>query len=259
MANVTEDGNFTSAQNQTSTPIWHTGVFAFLSALNIFLSITASLGNALILVALYKETSMYPPTKLFFRCLAITEFSVGLISQPLFSVYLTSSITTGMNSNIEQYISAVNGLSSFTLCEVSVFTSTAISVDRFLALLKGLRYKHVVTLRRVRAVINCFWFIECIDVLLEHKDCHNCRRYPYDIFLATSVVFFTKIYLKLQHHQLQVQVPEGRYARYKKSVSSVLWVQIVLVSCYVPFIVAVMMEIYGRMFGNKLHIVFRLI
>ena len=44
------------------------------------------------------------------------------------------------------------------LCCVSVSTSAAISVDRLLALLLGLRYRHVVTLRRVRVVIIFTWF-----------------------------------------------------------------------------------------------------
>jgi hypothetical protein len=65
MANITGDGNFTSKLNQVlSAP--PAGTLEFLSALNISLSITASLGNALILIALHKVTSIYPPTKLFF-------------------------------------------------------------------------------------------------------------------------------------------------------------------------------------------------
>ena len=55
----------------------------FLSSLNIFLSITAILGNALILVALRNVSSVHPPTKLSLRCLAVTDLCGGLISQPL--------------------------------------------------------------------------------------------------------------------------------------------------------------------------------
>ena len=40
------------------------GELIFLWALNIFLSIAAFLGNTLILVALHKETSLHPPSKL---------------------------------------------------------------------------------------------------------------------------------------------------------------------------------------------------
>ena len=64
----------------------------FLASFNIFLSITASLGNVLILIALHKESSLHPPSKLMFRCLAITDLSVGLISQPIFAAWLLSQI-----------------------------------------------------------------------------------------------------------------------------------------------------------------------
>ena len=59
------------------------GLYIFRIALNIFLSITATLGDALILVALGKISSIYPPTKLLFRCLAVTDLCVGLLCQPL--------------------------------------------------------------------------------------------------------------------------------------------------------------------------------
>ena len=80
MANFTLQGaNFTSEMNETDTPTWLTGVLTvFLSALNIFLSITVSLGNPLILIALSKMTSLHPPTKLLFRCLAVTDLFAGL-------------------------------------------------------------------------------------------------------------------------------------------------------------------------------------
>ncbi|PFX20440.1 Polypeptide N-acetylgalactosaminyltransferase 2 [Stylophora pistillata] len=52
------------------------------------LSITALLGNSLILVALYKESSLHPPSKLLYHCrLATTELLVGLVSQPLIATY----------------------------------------------------------------------------------------------------------------------------------------------------------------------------
>ena len=151
MANITGDGNFTSELTLIGIITLSAGVNAFFAALNIFLAITTSLGNTLILVALHKATSIYPPTKLFFRCLAVTDLGVGLIVQPFYATFLLSRITV-MSKNV------VNAL-SWTLCAVSLFTSTGISVDRLLAMVLGLRYRHVVTLRRVRVLIICFWLI----------------------------------------------------------------------------------------------------
>jgi len=63
------------------------GQLTFGSVLNSFLSVTAFLGNALILIALHKESSLHPPSKLLLRSLAATDLCVGLISEPLGVAY----------------------------------------------------------------------------------------------------------------------------------------------------------------------------
>ena len=156
MPNITGgEGNFIF-KVQDTPPV---GMIAFFVALNILFSITATLGNVLILIALHKVTSIYPPTKLLFRCLAVTDLCVGLISQPLNVVVLVNVGITNSDENIFYYAALLYTFSTTTLCGVSLMTSTAISVDRLLALLLGLRYRHVVKLRRVRAFIICFWLL----------------------------------------------------------------------------------------------------
>ena len=82
MANGIGDGNFTSKVYYIlSAP--PAVVIELFSALNIFLSIIASLGNVLILIALHKVSSIYSPTKLFFRCLSVIDLFVGLTLQLL--------------------------------------------------------------------------------------------------------------------------------------------------------------------------------
>ena len=60
---------------------------------------------------------------------------------------------------VSKYVNDALIATSLILCGVSILTSTAISVDRLLALFLGLRYRHVVTLSRVRIAIVCFWLI----------------------------------------------------------------------------------------------------
>ena len=55
------------------------GHLTFVSVLNSFLSITPFLGNALILLALSKESSLHPPSKSLLRSLAVTDLCTGLI------------------------------------------------------------------------------------------------------------------------------------------------------------------------------------
>ena len=248
MPNITGDGNFTVLHQLFSAP---PAVLSF-SALNIFLSITASLGNALILIALHKVTSIRPPTKLFFRCLAVTDLCVGLIVQPFYATFLLSGIRE-VSRNV------VNVL-SWIFCGVSLMTSAAISVDRLLALFLGLRYRHVVTLRRVRVVIICVWLIGA--------SLRSIRWWGWDISLMlvsivlslsllTSIFCYTRIHVKLRHqqvqgqnHVLQEQANGGgiplNTARFKKTVSSVLWVQLALVACYAPFGILIVLNLIGR-------------
>ena len=132
----------------------------FLSALNTFLSITAFLENILILVALHKDTSLHPPSKLLFSNLAITDLFVGITAEPLYVVYCMSEVRERWDVC---FYAQVSGLSaSYILCAVSLSTMTAISVDRLLALSLGLRYRQVVTFKRTRITITGFWICSIV-------------------------------------------------------------------------------------------------
>ena len=234
----------TTDEHTNSTSL--VGMSAAFAALNTFFSITAILGNILILIALNKVTSICPPTKLLFRCLAVTDLCVGLTTQPLFTVTLLA----GFNFNF--YVGLIRVISIQVLCGVSLLTSTAISVDRLLALSLGLRYRYVVTLRRVRALIISFWFliaasVGCLFILEIYFFVYAVVML---ISLLISAISYAKIYFRLRHqllhvqghvHQRQQLPPNGvvptalNVARYKKTVSAITWVQLGLIACYSPF------------------------
>ena len=259
MASVAENENYTSKLYQvlSASPA---GMAGFVSALNIFLSLTASLGNVLILIALHKVSSIHPPTKLFFRCLAVTDLCVGLFVQPLFATGITSGIKE-IKANVFQIAHTVTRFLSMILCGVSILTSTAISVDRLLALLLGLRYRHVVTLRRANVVIICFWLISVSVGLMgvwERDIALKTGSFFITISLVISIYCYSRIHLRLRHQQAQIQnhFPQGQQngggiplniARYRKSVSNIMWVQLALVACYVPFgTVPAVFDVNGR-------------
>ena len=252
MVNCTGHGNFTSTLRYFVCTLQE-GPTVFYAALNIFLSISASLGNSLILITLHKVATIHPPTKLLFQNLAVTDLCVGFISQPLYVTYLLIAVTKINYHHVLFYVDSVQHASSFILCGASFLTSTAISVDRLLALLFGLRYRHVVTLRRVRVVIVCFWITGVAGVFLLFCSSRKISFLVANVFAVLcvfiSVVSYAKIFLTLRKHQAQIrdghrgQANRGgiplNIARYKKSVSSIAWVQLALVVCYLPFIVSV--------------------
>ena len=226
------------------------GEVIFLSVLNIFLSVTTFLGNTLILAALPKETSLYPPSKLLFRNLAITDLCVGIIAEPLLVAYLMSLLKQRWDICYElDYAGLAIGA---ILCSVSLFTLTAISVDRLLALWLGLRYRRVATYIAYISVI-VMWGLSVVAGAAIYSLDTVILDWSMFITISLCVVIsslcYTKIFVVLRRRKIRledsafqgptevIKVPLN-LARYRKAVYSALWVQVTLVVCYLPFGIA---------------------
>ena len=250
MANSTAGGKQTETlEQQLCSASLTDGIheqLIYLSAFNIFLSITAFLGNFLILVALRKETSLHPPSKLLYRCLATTDLCVGLISEPVYVIRLMS--VAYEKWNVCRYALLGVFITSYMLCSMTLLAVTAISVDRLLALLLGLRYRQVVTLKRTHWIVATFWivsFVAAISYLGNHQITIWYGRIVISFCLLISIVSYLTIFLTLRDRQFQVQrdikqrqpsqaIPLNK-ARYRKAVFTALWVQLTLVACYLPY------------------------
>ena len=207
--NVGENGQQKAVGDTTCslylTSLLH-GHLTFFSVLNSFLSVTAFLGNAVILIALHKESSLHPPSKLLLRSLATTDLCVGLIAEPLFVVSCMS--IANEHWSILPYSSKAQLITSFILCGVSLLTLTAISVDRLLALQLGLRYRQVVTLKRTYAIVIAIWVVSTVCSAIQFWNHLITLRYGFivtSLCLVISSFSYTKIFLTLRHHQNQVQ------------------------------------------------------
>jgi len=224
------------------------GQLTFILVLNSFLSITAFFGNALILIALRKESSLHPPSKFLLRTLATTDLCVGLISQPLYAALLSTVVNE--QSNVCHIVAFAVSITSTNLCAVSLLTLAAISVDRLLALLLGLRYRQVVTLRRAYGTVIAFWAVSTFSSTIRFFLNSNIRKWYRasltSLCITTSTYSYTRIFMNLHHrqNQLQDQVQQPNQTnqlnigRYRKAVSTALWLQFTLVACYLPFVIS---------------------
>ena len=213
--------------------------FVFIFSFNVFLGFIATLGNTLILIALHKVSSIYPPTKFLLRCLAMSDFCVGVIAQPLFAAFLMG-IASGDWRILKLTLSFLN----FFFCGFSLTTAAAISVDRVLALLLGFRYRHTVTLGRVHCLVVCLLLVviamSFMYSLSSRGIANSAGFFVVITSLFLSVFSHAKIFLKLRQHQAQVrrqdigheqarQANGGRIPmnieRYKKIVCTIAWVQ----------------------------------
>ena len=234
--NISGDGHLDSTSRLNSH-------LTFLSVLNTFTSVSAFLGNVLILTALHKESSLHPPSKLLLRSLAVTDLCVGLISQPLFVTYCMSIVNE--HWNMLRYVSAAVFTTAGIFCGVSVLTLTAISVDRLLALLLGLRYRQVVTLKRTYAIVIAIWVVCTVSSALQFWIRFITLWYSVivkSLCVVVSSFSYTKIFFTLRHQQNQVQghaqqpnqTNQLNIVRYKKAVSTAIWLQLMLIVCYLP-------------------------
>ena len=237
--------------------------FIILSVLNIFLAITATLGNTLIFLALGRGSCLHAPSKLLIRSLAFIDLCVGLISQPLAAVHAVSILTKHVQ--IFQFTVVSSYVTSAILSGVSLFVLTFISIDRLLALSLGVRYKQTVTIKRVRVFVIVIWIVNIAFAIFRLL---GNRFVFYIVCLAVilfCVVVSTFCYVKIcrtlraQRKKVWATVSEGRQPnessqlhveRYKKTVSSALWVHFTLLACFLPFsIVSALKAITGDTFA----------
>ena len=162
-----------------------------------------------------------------------------------------------------QFSFYATGVTGYALCTVSMLTLTTISVDRLLAMLLGLRYKEIVTLRRTYIILAIVW-VTCLVTglffLLNYSITFWCGLIGIPFCLLISIAAYTKIFRALRHHQAQIQDHAQQQpshpnamnmARYRKAVYSALWVQLALVVCYVPqFTVGIMISLSKKRFSN---------
>jgi len=246
-----QDGNRSSQDSQDpfcSAALRQTSVLWFLAASNIWLAITSTLGNTVILAALSKESCLHPPSKILLRSLALTDFFSGILVEPLFIAFLIT--VEYENFGICNSIFRIGFFTGLLLFFVSLFTLTAISVDRLLALLLGIRYRQVVTSKRVLRVVISFWILTiglCSAGILKDRIVTYYSSIAVPSCLVTSVCCYIKIYHKLLRHQTQIYVNQGQpithaqlnIARYRKTVSSALWVQFSVLACYLPLCIVI--------------------
>ena len=222
-----------------------------ISGINVTLSITATLGNALILVALHKDSSLNPSSKLFFRCLAVSDLCVGLVVQSLAVLSLLTAFYHRWN--FCRVVELLWYSFSIVLADFSLVTLSAISADRLLALSLGIRYRQVVTMKRARLFLALFLLFSIGNCFAQYVNYFAFIVYcasMWILLLITPLYCYARIFFILRNHIQAQVIPRGQpnglsplnLSRYKKTVSSALWVFAVLIICYLPFGLVLILE-----------------
>ena len=211
-----------------------------LMVLNILISITATTGNMLVLLTIWRSPHLHSPSNTLLFGLALSDLCVGLVSEPLnvgFQAVLFK------NSSKITYCTLGNArtLTSVFLTAVTLLTVTAMSVDRYLAIYLHLRYEQLVTEKRARNVILCLWLISSVPLVIVFL--YAMASYlVMTLLMAVCLVIISfawiKIYQVVRHHQVQIQdqiavaTQSFNMARYMNSAISTFLVLLIVLLCY---------------------------
>ena len=219
------------------------------SVLNNFLSCTAIMLNVITMHAIRKTSSLPKTLKALLLSLAVSDFGVGVLSQPLYASllvkWLQKSIPSCGNYKLFLVIMLLFSLAS-------LFGVLAISVDRFLAVHLHLRYRELVTHKRVVAVVMLVWLLSGFLSLATLWVPPGIRSTILTISVVVGVLLATmvyiRVYLAVRRHKNQIQALQVReeartageilhFSSLIKSVVGVFYVYLVFVACYSPFFI----------------------
>ena len=216
------------------------------SVINTVLAITAVVGNTVVLVALHKETSLHRPSKALLQNLVASDLCVGFAELALAGNWIS---ILQEQWGICQFFFQAHIMMGIICVAVSLCTLAAISVDRVLALLLGLRYRQVVTVRRVYVVVIVLWILigvgMAILTMLNTDAGGVVALSAIAVCLLISTFCYTTIFFTLRNQQTQVhnnspeqenQTISLNISRYRRTVSTTIWLQMSVVFCYLPYL-----------------------
>ena len=135
---------------------------------------------------------------------------------------------------------------------------TAISVDRLLAMLLRLRYRQIVTVKRIHVILITFWIASGVNALCESLNYRISFWYSFIFIVSCMMITFasySKIFRALRLHHTQIQDHAQQHpsqpnalniARYRKAVYNTLWVQLALFVCYPPYCILVILITFSK-------------
>ena len=207
--------------------------------LNALLMLISILGNALVLAAIIRTPSIRSTPHMIMLCsLAVSDFLVGLIVQPIYITYQLTEDRSMLNAGKQL---------GFSLCGVSLLTMTVLTVDRFLALHYHMRYSTLVTESRVKYTLITIWLISffAAGLYFLKERVHSLLSGVVTIAcLLTCTFCYLRIYRIVRRHQIQIHAQQLAVAennlnvtRLKRSALNTFVFFITMTVCYFPMYV----------------------
>ena len=230
---------------------------------NIFLSYTAFMLNIVTIYAIHKTSTTPNTLKTLLLSLACSDVAIGLFSQPLYNFLLINWLRLDNPGCTTRHVLTI----SITLFSTASFLGVvAVSVDRFLAVHLHLRYQELVTHMRVVVVVVSIWvysgFFSLMILWGPFSTWSLIRTITATFGFIITLVVYIRIYQTVRRHENQIQCMQIRNEAQSeevknltvliKSTVGIFYVYLVLLICYLPFIICVVViQIYGSSIALK--------
>ena len=214
---------------------------------SIPLCVMTLLGNAAILITVFKTPSLHSPAHILLAGLALSDFAFGFIVQPLLlSIVLSAGYNHDLPLATFRLMCSSFNCSAIVLCGVSLGTSIAIALDRLLALRLHLRYAVIVTKFRVIVVLTCIWLFQGFFIPVYFWQVETFGRFiaiKICVVIVVNFAIYFNIHLIVRHHQIRIQYQQPEQLanifslkRLKNSALNTFLVFIFLLVCSLPFL-----------------------
>lgn len=124
--------------------------------INGIFSPVAVIGNFAVLFIIFRTAWLREPSNILLGCLALCDMLVGVIVQPS---YVSFRISENLGNFVPCSVRMTYSTSFFICYGVSFLTLNAISYERCMALALHLRYKALVTKRRILMLAALIWIL----------------------------------------------------------------------------------------------------
>lgn len=227
-------------------------LFLSCSTIIAILSPVAVAGNLLILAAIWKKTFARTTFHILLSGLTFTDLCTGLIAQP---VYATVGVLHIVGKDYDSSLKTIDkiGVSiAIYFIATTVLLMTLMSIERWLYMSR----RSLVTSRRGCLTVITILIIPIptvvFRVLANDRNSYDTSMRAAIIatmlacYLTTSFAYF-KVYRIIRRHQQQVQSNEASQnyaqqaislAKYKKSVTTMLFIIASLSICFIPLVVS---------------------
>ena len=208
----------------------------------ILTSVSATLGNVLVFVSIWRTPSLHSPSNALLVGLALSDLGVGLVVEPTYFLFSLAQFQRQADAFCAAAVllKFAGGL----FVAASLITVTVISVDMYLALYLHLRYRELVTVKRMIGVLVGIWVCSVVISLISvWYFVRLLVLWAVGVFfhlLVTTVSYF-KVFRIVRYHHMQIiaqsQVANDEalhFAKQNKSSTTKFLIYCVLIVCYLP-------------------------